>query len=144
MEKNITPVFGEMRLEEITPDQINRWLLGMRKPRAIGDKKYKKLANSTANKMLRMLKEMLDVAVKRKIIRENPAAEVKKLNNCPKKRGTFTVEEAKLILGNKEAWGNPMAWLGSYLAAMTGMRQGEIRALTCRHQKKLPGCRKFF
>lgn len=30
----------------------------------------------------------------------------------------------------KDAWPSALAWLGSYTAAMTGMREGEIRALT--------------
>ena len=129
MRKNVLPVFKDYLLTDITPDMINRWLLGLIKPRTVDGKHYPPLANSTANKMLRILKDMLDVAVKRELIPSNPAKSVHKLADNYRKRGTFTVEEAKRILENKDVWDNPLAWLGSYLSAMTGMRQGEIRAL---------------
>jgi integrase len=129
MRKNILPTFGDYLLTDITPDMVNRWLLSLIRVRIIKDKKYPPLANSTANKMLRILKDMLDVAVKRELIPSNPAKSVHKLADNYRKRGTFTVEEAKRILENKDVWDNPLAWLGSYLSAMTGMRQGEIRAL---------------
>ena len=130
MEKNIGPTFGRFLLTDITPDMVNRWLLGLRKPRIIDGKQERGLANSTANKMLRILSEMLDVAVQQKLIPSNPAMDVHKLADNYRKRGCYTVDEARLILGHREQWPSALAWLGSYVAAMTGMREGEIRALT--------------
>ncbi|MGH0051990.1 MAG: tyrosine-type recombinase/integrase, partial [Sphaerochaetaceae bacterium] len=127
---NIIPTFGRLKLSEITEDQINTWLLNLKHPRMIGDKEEKGLANSTANKMLKILSGVLDIAVKRKLIQDNPAKLVHKLCDQPKKRGIFSVDEAKKILGHKEYWSSHLAYLASYLSAVTGMRQGEIRALT--------------
>ena len=130
MEKNILPTFGPVPLASITPDMVNTWLLGLKKPRCINGKNYKPLANSTANKMLRMLKDMLEIAVRRGMIPTNPVPLVGKLADNYKKRGTYTIEEANLILRDKDTWSSPLAWLASYLSAFTGMREGEIRALT--------------
>ena len=130
MEKNILPVFGKLSLTNITQDMVNTWLLGLRKPRVIDGKQERGLANSTANKMLRILREMLDVAVRQGLITSNPAADVRKLADQYKPRGCYTVEEARMILSDKAEWPSVLAWLGSYTAAMTGMREGEIRALT--------------
>lgn len=129
MRKNILPTFGDCLLTDITPDMVNRWLLGLIKPRTVDGKRYPPLANSTANKMLRILREMLDVAVQQGLLATNPAKSVHKLADNYKRRGCFTLDEARLILNDREAWRSPLAWLGSYTAAMTGMREGEIRAL---------------
>jgi len=130
MIKNILPTFGKLRLGEITEDMVNTWLLNLKKPRVVNGKNEKGLANSTANKMLKILVDVLDTAVKRKLIRSNPARQIHKLCDQPRKRGTFTVDEAKEILGHREYWTSHLAYLASYLSAVTGMRQGEIRALT--------------
>lgn len=129
MEKNIIPTFGKYYLSDITPDMVNRWLLGLRHPRKVRGKVYKPLANSTANKMHNMLKDMLEIALRRNLITSNPATGVHKLADNYKVRGCYTVQQARLILSDKDEWNSPLAWLGSYTAALTGMRMGEIRAL---------------
>ncbi|MDD4365743.1 MAG: tyrosine-type recombinase/integrase, partial [Synergistales bacterium] len=44
-------------------------------------------------------------------------------------RGVRTSVEAKKILGNPGLWKNNLAYIGNVLAAVSGMRSGEIRAL---------------
>lgn len=130
MNKNIVPYFGSTLITEITHAQINKWLLSLRKPRAIDGKDQRILAPGTANKMFRILKEMLQEAVRMGMLDHNPATNVKLLHDAQNRRDAFTFEEAKKLLSNKEDWKNDIAWLGNYVSAFTGMRLSEIRALT--------------
>jgi integrase len=130
MAKNIIPTFGKIKLRDITPSMINTWLLGLQKPRIIKGKEKPGLSNATSNKMLRILKEMLDEAIRQGLIDANPCEMIRRLHEKAHRRDAFSIEEAAKILGDKSAWGNDLAWLASYLSASTGMRQGEIRALT--------------
>lgn len=129
MVKNVLPMLGKTKLSKLTPAMINTWLLNLQNPREIKGKMKPGLSNSTANKMLRLLKEMLDTAEAQGLIEKNPCLKVKRLTEHPQRRDSFSLAEAILIL-ERTAWGNDMAWLASYLAASTGMREGEIRSLT--------------
>jgi len=130
LNKNIMPTFGNLRLTEISEDMVNSWLLNLKNPRIINGKEYRGLANSTANKQLKLLRDILQIAVNRRILQYNPAKSIHKLYDNAKIRGTFSIDEAKQILGHKEYWKSHYAYLASYLSAVTGMRSGEIRALT--------------
>lgn len=129
LNKNAIPTFGEIRLCDITEDMINDWLLNLKNPREFNGRTYRGIANSTANKQLKIIRDILDVAVKRRLITSNPARGVHKLSDNAKKRGAFSVDEAKELLSNRGYWRSHYAYLASYLAAVTGMRSGEIRAL---------------
>jgi site-specific recombinase XerD len=75
---------------------------------------------------------MLKVAVERKIIASNPAEGVMKLKNDRKHIEIITVEEmGKLFPPDwKRIWGdNEIAYLANKLAALTGMRVGEVLGL---------------
>lgn len=119
MTKNILPTFGSKLLTEITPAQVNRWLLGLR----TGG-----LSANTANKMLSMLRRMLEVAIDQERLEKNPAGRVKRLVEKPEARVAYTTKEASRILGGAP-WADELGYLASLLAANTGMRMGEIRAL---------------
>lgn len=90
-------------------------------------KKFK-VGNKTANKAYVILKQMLDVAVKQRLISHNPCQEVARLIEKDGRRGCFTVEQIGAIFRSK--WDNDMAMAACELSATTGMRMGEIRALT--------------
>ncbi len=129
LNKNAIPTFGEIRLCDITEDMVNDWLLNLKNPREFNGRTYRGIANSTANKQLKLVRDILDVAVKRRLIESNPAKGVHKLSDNAKRRGAFSLDEAKELLGHKGYWRSHYAYLASYLAAVTGMRAGEIRAL---------------
>lgn len=61
--------------------------------------------------------------------KSNPAREVRAFANNSKQRGILSFEEARDLLTNLSYWDNPIAYTASLLAACTGMRIGEIRAL---------------
>ncbi|WP_422477173.1 tyrosine-type recombinase/integrase [Pleomorphochaeta sp. DL1XJH-081] len=121
MEKHILPTFGKKRITKLTVAMINTWLLDL--------PKKAKVSRSTANKMLSLLRIMLDEAVRQNIIKSNPATLVKPLLEKPNARDAFTKEEAIKLLNDPEHWGNELSYTASLLCACTGLRAGEIRAL---------------
>lgn len=121
MEVYILPTFGSSPLSEITTNKIENW------QRYLLDKK--KLAPKSANNILSILSVMMEEARRQNIIPTNPCKEVRSLAKNSKARGILTLEEAKDLLTNLSYWENPVAYAASLLAACTGMRLGEIRAL---------------
>ena len=117
--KYLIPAFGRKILPEITPAMIKIWLRGI--PEKYG------VTPQTANKQLTMLRQMLDVAVEEQIIRFNPARSVKPLIPCENPRGCFTLEQVRAIFS--EHWPNRYIEAMCRLAALTGMRMGEVRGL---------------
>ena len=71
----------------------------------------------------------MEEARRQNIIPTNPCKEVRSLAKTSKAQGILTLEEAKDLLTNLSYWENPVAYAASLLAACTGMRLGEIRAL---------------
>lgn len=119
MEKHIIPYFGEKPIPSITRRDVDRWILRLPEEHHI--------SASTANKMLSLLKQMLRVAVFDGIIPESPAETIKPLVEKPRRRGVFTLDEVVRIFSRK--WDFEPAYAAAFIAAFTGMRLGEIRAL---------------
>ena len=119
VQKYMIPAFGCKVLPEITPALLNRWLLSLPESH--------KVKPQTANKQLSTLQQMLDVAVAEGLLDQNPARSVKPLVPKTTFRGCYTPEQIKALF--KEPWPDRMAELGCRLAAMTGMRLGEVRGL---------------
>jgi integrase len=136
MVKNqILPYFGEMPIDKITPEDINRWLLGFKERTVISDdgkEEKKSYKNTYANTVFGTFWLMLNDAANRGIIRKNPAAAVKKLKNDRKAIEIITPAEVRLLFPRdwKTVWDDDrVSYLGNKLAACTGMRAGEILGL---------------
>ncbi|PKL21744.1 MAG: hypothetical protein CVV48_06485 [Spirochaetae bacterium HGW-Spirochaetae-4] len=121
LEKHILPTFGNKRITKITTSMVNSWLLDL--------PKVAEVSRSTANKMLSLLRIILDEAVRQNIIRTNSAGLVKPLIEKANARDAFTREESAKLLNDPTHWGNELSYTASLLCACTGMRAGEIRAL---------------
>lgn len=119
VQKYMVPTFGKILLSDITPAQINNWILSL--PERFNIKPQ------TANKQLVTLREMLDEAVHQNLIEVNPASSVKPLVQKEERRGCFTQEQVDSLF--KEAGPDPVAELACYVAALTGMRLAEVRGL---------------
>ena len=119
MEKHILPYFGPSLLSSITRKDVDRWILSLPQEHEI--------SNSTANKMLSILKQMLNVAVLEGYIHESPVEKIRPLVENPKTRSAFSRDEVVRLLSFK--WESQGAYVASFIAAFTGMRLGEIRAL---------------
>jgi integrase len=119
---HITPYFGKMKLDAITAADIETWLAGF---------KAGKLKNTTANSNLHTFKIMMGEAVRRGILRDNPAAKVQDLPKEDAAIEILTLEEVrKLFNGDSGAvWGSQCVCTANKLAAFTGMRIGEILGL---------------
>ena len=125
LKKWILPHFGRLRLDQITPDLIDEWMMNLVTP--TGDRK--EVSYKYANNIFNVLSVMLNVAVKQRLIAYNPCSSAYRLKAKTKVRELFTgAELAELI--KPETWGGvTQGYLANMLSASTGMRWGEIRAL---------------
>jgi integrase len=114
--------FGNIRLGDITKDTMNEWFLHMNR---------KGLSASTTNTALKTLRVMLDEAVNRGILQNNPAKEVKELKTEEPQRIILTLEELRQLFPADwtTVWDNAVIYKAHKLAACTGMRISELRGL---------------
>ena len=119
MNKYLLPAFGTKVLPEISPATIKIWLRSI--PGKYGIKPQ------TANKLLTMLRQILDVAVEEQLLRTNPARSVKPLIPTNGTKGCFTPEQVKALF--RDHWKNSYIEMMCRLASITGMRLGEIKGL---------------
>jgi integrase len=114
--------FGNIRLGDITRDTMNEWFLYMNR---------KGLSASTTNTALKTLRVMLDEAVNRGIIQNNPAKEVRELKTEEPQRVILTLEELRKLFPADwtRVWGNSVICKAHKVAACTGMRISELRGL---------------
>ena len=117
---HIRDVLGDKSLADITKQDIRSWLLQL--------PKRKKISNKSANNVLGCLRSMLSQAVDDGLIDRNLALDVKPLIENRGRRGAFTMEQISLLFSSP--WENRYAYIACSLSARTGMRVGEIRALT--------------
>ena len=123
LERYLLPYFANKVLTKITRVDVEDWFLGL-----------KKLSVTSKNQLLRLLRVMLKEAVTQGIISHNPAEDVRPLPGKSKARGVLTGNEVKTLFAKEnisQFWkGSMMYYTAALLAFCTGMRQGEIAALT--------------
>lgn len=127
---HILPAFGNLPVSKITSDKLDKWLIEM----SMGS-----LSNTTSNSVMSTMSEILEHAVREGLLNENPTKKVEKLGNDSKRHESFTISEVRKILeGGEEGWSSPIVRVMCMTAAVTGMRMGEVRALT--YDKIVDGC----
>lgn len=119
LESRILPYLGNIVIEELTPAQIDRWLLSL--PLKLG------ISRTSANGSLAVLSSIMAYAVQMELRDDNPCKKVKKLGSDTKEKVVFTDEYIERLF--KEPWKAKWAEMCCYLSANTGMRAGEILAL---------------
>ena len=120
---NILPYFGKIKLESITSYDIEKWLMGFAK---------KGLSNLTANINLTCLNIMLTDAIRRELLDSNPADNVSPLKKNARVRDILTADEVSIIFDYdsiEKLWKKKIFYLANLLAAVTGLRIGEILAV---------------
>ena len=124
--RNIKEYFAKYRLDEITPDLIEAWLL---------DLKERDLKASSINLQLRTLRMMIGEAYRLKLIQNNPCKEVKEVKQEDVKRIILSVEEAKKLLAPDwfKLWETKVVYLAHLLGACTGVRISEMMGLRKEH-----------
>jgi len=122
-QKHIIPYFGDKVIRKITARDVEKWLLSFID---------RGLSGATANQNLTTLRIMLNEAIKAGLAEKNPCESIKPLKKNPKERGILTQKEVYTLMNPKTApsyWENKLVFLGNCLAAVTGLRKGEILAL---------------
>ena len=96
---NLKAFFGDRKLEDITVSLVETYR-DERRQQAARNKPGQTVKGATVNRELECLKCMLDFAMKRKYIAENPAAQVKHFNELRERptRRMLTLDEEKRIL----------------------------------------------
>ena len=119
---HIKEYYAKFRLDEITPDIIEAWLLSL---------KDKNLKVNTINLQYRTFKLMIGEAVRKKMLKTNPCLEVKDLKGEETERVILTVEEVRKLFSHEwtKVWESPVIYKAHRLAACTGLRVGELRGL---------------
>jgi integrase len=119
----LVPYFGNMKLNAITPEEIENWFDVMR-----GDG-YK---NTTINGYFGTLKTMMKYAAKKKIIPGDPLVDIERLLNDRRDIKIITRGEFKAMFVSdwRKVWKNDsILYKANKLAALTGMRCSEILGL---------------
>jgi integrase len=123
----IIPKFGHLRLEQIKPFQITRFLNDLLKDGARLDGKPGGLSNSSYNYIRRILKNIFDRAVEWKFIKENPVTDKKKseIIGSGDAYNKAEIEELYKCLPQLEP-----NWRLYYSVAIScGLRRGELQGL---------------
>jgi integrase len=121
--RHILPTLATQRIEQITPAEIEHWLVTTKK----------QVSPVIANRALTVLKIMLSEAVRQGIITSSPASVVEGLREISQEKGTLTISQVKLLFSRDALttfWsGNLVHMALNAIAFTTGMRMGEIQAL---------------
>ncbi|MEG1868897.1 MAG: tyrosine-type recombinase/integrase [Clostridiales bacterium] len=128
--KIIVPYFGHMKIREIKPAHIQRFIQMLQEPAARTDKKGGTLAPSSVQRYFTVLKSIMSKAYKLGYIDNNPTDTARL--DLPKVKQPdieiFSQEEAAYMLGCLE--NEPLQFkLLIHLAIVTGCRRGELVAL---------------
>jgi len=119
---HLIPKFGPLRLDAITSQIIDSWLLSF---------PARGFSHATGNKVFRFLSIMLSWAVRKELIKANPCKGVKQLRNVEKNRELLEIEDVKKLFGEEweSYWEKYIFCFINKLAACTGMRLGELIGL---------------
>jgi integrase len=121
---HLLPAFGDLRVEEITPQKIERWHAG------VTSRDGSRLSNRTKNKLLVLLHGVFQRALKVYGLPRNPVAEIER--HPQRSSGdieVFSVEEVHALARAAASEQDAAIYL---TAAFTGLRRGELVALRWR------------
>ncbi len=90
----------------------------------------KKLSSTSINQMMNSLSQALEYAKKDNLLPYNQPTKVESIRKNIKVRGILSNEETKQLISYLKTLKDPLPYLSISLALVTGMRSGELRALT--------------
>ena len=122
---HLVPVFGEMALEEITVQEIERWRAGMSSAR-----QQRELSNKTKNNLLVLMHAIFRRAVKLYGLPANPVASVDRFR--VRSSGDIQVFSPEEVWSLVRAAGSEADAVIFLTAAFTGLRRGELLGLRWR------------
>jgi integrase len=120
---HLLPAFGDWRLEDVTPEAVERWA------RTLGQ--GRRLSNRTRLKILIVFHGLMERARRAWKLPINPVADIDRPHAAPSAGGieVFSPEEVLALVRNAEDEQDAALFL---TAAFTGLRQGELVALRWR------------
>lgn len=127
LRKRIYASIGHLRMDKITPRQIQAFINSLSKDGA-NEITGKPLAPKTIRHNLSLISDIFGYAVKMGVVSDNPCSKVTapKCNSTEKK--IYTVEEVTKLL--QELRGEPLKYQAFFnLAAFSGFRRGELLGL---------------
>lgn len=132
MEKRILPKYGHMKLADIKTIHILNFINDLKKDGKRLDGREGPLSPSSIANCYRAFNNVLSRATEWKMIKENPATDVKPPKIKVKKSDVYSKEEVSRLLSCLEE--KPFHWKVLVLLALaTGAREGEIAALEWKH-----------
>jgi integrase len=134
VKNHLKPAFGDRRLDMITETEVDQWLTSFpeRTHPSNDGKSVVHYKTSTGNLAFKILKIMLNYAVKQKIIKSNPCKNVELLKTSDEKEiRILTPDEVKKLFPAQweTVWNSRLHYVLNKLAACTGMRHGELLGL---------------
>jgi integrase len=122
---HLLPVFGEMKLEDITVQEIERWRAGMSSVRV-----QRELSNKTKNNLLVLMHAIFRHAVKLYGLPANPVASVDRFR--VRSSGDIQVFSPEEVWALVRAAGSEADAAILLTAAFTGLRRGQLLGLRWR------------
>ena len=130
LENHVLPYFGEMKLQDISVNDIESFLSLLSNPPEIGGKG---LSSSSVNSIYQVFKTMLEEAYRKEYILTTPTERILKPVRRHKETGIIPYDKMRLLFDETtigEVWkNNVVQYTLNLLSASTGMRQGEVQAL---------------
>ena len=121
LHNHLIPYFDTKKLSSLTSQDIKNWQDYMLNET--------ELSPRTINHMLICLRLVFSEALKHHYIASNPCQGVSKLKEDLRERGILGVEETISLFQDSLIWKDMRHYMMCKLSAMTGMRQGELKAL---------------
>lgn len=132
LKNRILPVFGHMRLDQIKPFHVVRFMSELSDDGSRQDGKEGALSPGTIRYIHRVMKNILQRAEEWQIIKKNPAADVKKPKETYKDIEVYDEEDIAALFEALEK--EPIHWrMMITLAITTGLRRGELVGLEWKH-----------
>lgn len=132
LKNRILPVFGHMRLDQIKPFHIVKFISGLSDDGSRQDGKQGTLSPGTIRYIHRVIKNILERAEEWKIIKKNPAADVKKPKESYKDIEVYNEDDIAALFEALEK--EPIHWrMMITMAITTGLRRGELIGLEWKH-----------
>ncbi|GEC89538.1 site-specific integrase [Brevibacillus brevis] len=132
LKRRILPVFGHMRLDQIKPFHIVRFISELGDPGSRQDGQEGCLAPGTIRYIHRVIKNILQRAEEWKVIKKNPASDIKKPKESYKDVEVYDEKDVAVLFEALEK--EPIHWrLLFTFAITTGLRRGEIIGLEWKH-----------
>jgi integrase len=122
LELHIRPFFGKLKLNAISPDLVQNWIMRLSR---------EGYNNSSINVLIATLKVMMREAARLKLIPSSPMEKIKKLIAHNKEVQILKNEEVQKLFPAdwKKIWDSYEVYIFNKLAVCTGMRMSEIIGL---------------